>query len=283
MDDYESSMKHSSRFYDRTLKRFILRKDLDFLFGAAKLNLAISKPMSRAFHQRYGHTFETFHNEIDPAQWISDSASTSPGNPEVDNGKRFRIVMAGSIDERKDASVISQVSRAVHDLNESDALECELILNVSSHLVSAAKKLADIHQGVTAQEYQSQDEYRKLLSTADCLLLARNSDKLTRAYTGLSFHNKLPEYLVSGTLILCIGLNWDGSVRFLTEHKCCVVMSDATDPDIRKKILVMATNSEQIFEFKINARKSAIENSDIKQIRKRFRQSLCDATISMAK
>lgn len=276
MDDYESAMVRSPNHFKRTLKHFFFRKDLNYLFRSAKFNFVISNSMNLAFQDRYGFKFEVFHNGIDPAEWEIEDGMDRNTQAMRKTTTPFRMVMAGSIDKQKDAEVIIQVCKIVHFLNDSGDLNCELILNVSTYFYPLASRLAESHLGVIAQQYQPLKDYRKLLLTADCLILARNSDETTRAYTGLSFHNKLPEYLASGTLILCIGPEWDGSVQFLKNNRCGVVISNATDSGIRENIMSIAKHSVRYREYSIRAKEVAVENFDIRVIREQFRQRLCE-------
>lgn len=276
MDDYESVLAYSPNLYKRLVSRFFLRKDLNFLFGVAKLNFAISNSMSSTFEDKYGYKFEVFHNGIDPVEWKASVEANQNILASEKTHTSFRLVMAGSIDKQKDADVITQVCRVVHFLNKSGDLDCELILNVPVYFYPLATSLAESHLGVRAQQYQPLKDYRKLLLAADCLILARNSDETTRAYTGLSFHNKLPEYLASGTLVLCIGPEWDGSVQFLKNAHCGVVISTTTDSGIRENILSIAKHPMRYRDQSARAKKVAVENFDIRLIRKRFRQRLCE-------
>ena len=283
MDDYEARMEYSKKKSVRTVKRNILKRDLEVLFKVAKLNFAVSERMKLNFQEKYGYQFEVFHNGIASEQWVADSKKARDLNDSEQVRPCFKIVMAGSIERDKDAKVISQVSRAVDNLNKSGKLNCCLILNVPKFYLPSASSLAELHVGVTAQEYLPLEDYRQLLMGADCLILARNSDKITRAYTEHSFHNKLPEYMASGTLIFCIGPEWDGSVQFLKENRCAVVISNATDSEIREKVVAMATYPEQFAECLINAKEIAVAEFDIKQIRTRFRQRLCEAAGALTK
>lgn len=276
MDDYELLLQHSPNPIKRVVSRFFLRKDLNFLFGIAKSNFAISNSMSSAFEDKYGYRFEVFHNGIDPAEWQVDVGAKQKSSFPENTCIPFRIVMAGSIDKKKDAEAITQVCKVVHALNKSGDLKCEFILNVSTFFLPIAMQLSDSYLGVIAQEYQPLKKYRELLSTADCLLLARNSDEATRAYTSHSFHNKLPEYLASGTLVLCIGPDWDSSVKFLDENQCGVVVTSATDAEIREKIRSIAKCPERYIEYSTKAKKIAFEKFDIRSTRARFNQRLCE-------
>lgn len=277
MDDYEARMEYSKKKSVRLIKRNILKRDLEVLFKVAKLNFAISESMKLDFQLKYGCQFEVFRNGIASEQWVVDSKKAEDLNDSEQVSSGFKIVMAGAIERKKDERVISQVSRVVGNLNKSGRLNCHLILNVPKFYLASASNLAELHVGVSAQEYLPLEDYRQLLMGADCLILARNSDKSTKAYTEHSFHNKLPEYMASGTLILCIGPEWDGSVQFLLENQAGVVISNATDLQIRQKITELATNPEHFIDIPIRAKRIAEEKFDIYQIRAHFEEQLREA------
>ena len=274
MDDYEMPLAASSAVIQRLVHRPLFKWDLKSLFKTSSKNFSISAKMGKALEQRYNTKFVEFHNGIEPTDWVQHRLCRDLDVCAAETLQPFTIVMAGSIDERKDADVIRQVAKIVHDLNQSGDLDCRFILNVSNSFISAAQEIAKTDQGVRAQQYLPLEEYRRLLMSADCLLLARNFDDISRAYTGLSFHNKLPEYLASGTPILCIAPEWDGSAQFLLEHSAGVVISTQSDSFTRQKILEMATHPEAFVPVSKNARKIALQEFNINRVRERFENQL---------
>ena len=274
MDDYEAPLRYSTSSFERMVLRRFLHWDLKRLFGASALNLAISESMCREFGRRYGCRFICIHNGVDPQEWSDARSNPDPSESYRDAGSPFRLLMAGSIDERKDADVIRRLARIVDGLNTSGEVNCELVLNVPRYYLAAAKSIADAHPNVIAQQYVPVGEYNSLLRSADCLVLARNDNEVSRAYTGLSFHNKLPEYLASGTPVLCIGPSWDSSVQFLKEHKAGIVLEGATDDQIREKIVEIARFPERFEGVSERARDTAFNQLDLIEIRRRFENGL---------
>ena len=275
MDDYEALLSLSESAFARILQRFFLRRDLMELFDAAEKSLAISQSMAVAFERRYGVPFDIFHNGIDPTDWLP-APTDIPGTA----AKPFQLAMAGSIDEQKDAAVIARVAAVVGRLNDTGQLQCRLILNVPGFCLEKAEQLAKDHTGALAQSYVPIKQYRALLQESDCLVLARNSDDFTRAYTQYSFHNKLPEYMASGTPILCIGPEWDGSVQILSDLGAGVVLENADEPAIEAAILDMAANPGNYRGLAGVAREFAETEFDIKKIRRRFEEVLNRAIVA---
>jgi len=278
MDDYELPFKHSKVFHDRILRRWLFRSDLKKLFKASGKVITISPLMAQAFKYRYGIESEVAHNGVDSTEWPSAKGYES-NQERVLARLPFTIVMAGSIDDKKDAQVIRLVARVVDKLNRSGVLKCSLILNVSAHYLQSAKAVASVYMGVFAQQYLPLAKYRSLLCCANCLLLARNFDELTKAYTGLSFHNKLPEYLASGTTILCIAPEEDGSSAFLKDHKAGVVVNTFREDLIEKAIIEIAQNPDCFAHLSENARMSTFNEFNIHNIRRKFENSIMELTL----
>jgi glycosyltransferase involved in cell wall biosynthesis len=274
MDDYELPLAYSPVWYDRVVRRRLLHGDLGRLFRLSSMNFAISERMCEAFSRRYGASFECVHNGIDPAQWPARQDAETRARLFGAEPGAFKLLMAGSIDDKKDAGVVSTVAEVVGDLNQSGDLHCSLLLNVPDYAWGRARELAARFAGVRAQRYRALDNYRCLLASADCLVLARNFDAVSKAYTALSFHNKLPEYMISGTPILCIAPAWDGSAGLLAAGDAGWVLSNADRNAIREKIVEMARDPEKSSRYALNARNMAVAEFHIIGIRRRFEQRL---------
>ncbi|RMG83965.1 MAG: hypothetical protein D6714_08895 [Bacteroidetes bacterium] len=223
MDDYDlhlqiEARKNPVRYIQSRLYRHFLRQ----VIAQSDLRFAISENMARAFQTRYGASFLVAHNGIDREafEWFQ--------SVKYEKARPKRVLWAGAIEVDKDHRIIHHIAGAIERINAD--IPCEFLLNVPENFATPAKKLADRYATVRWQTYQPLEAYKKLLATASVLIIARNFDEKTRAYTQFSFHNKLPDFLASGTPVLAIGPEWDNTVQLFKKYNFGPVI-DQEDPN----------------------------------------------------
>ena len=274
MDDCEQVFTLSRSRFERAVIRRIYRWQLKKLFSAAAANIAISRSMAEAFSVRYERVFSEIHNGVDPNEWCD----IEPGSRTASSsGTPFRVVLAGAIKETKDRAVVSAVGKSIANLNAREPDRYELLLNTPQSSLAAAYKIAKYSDGVIVQSFLPTGEYHSLLRGADVLILARNFDDESRAYTQYSFHNKLPEYLASGTAIVCIGPEWCNSVRYLERNDAGIVIKNDSVEAIGDAIKFVRRNPREAAEMATTAHRLAFAEFDVRDIRRRFRDTLIRA------
>lgn len=269
MDDYERLLATSSNPVERYITRPVFAYRLRKVINLSKISFVISPKMAEAFSPRYNNQFITLHNGIDPDLWTSPNISSKCAENNF-----FRLVLAGALSPEKEGAIAKPLAQAIDKLNREGNSKYELILNTQEHYLGFAKKLSKKYLGITAQSYLPINEYRDLLQNADLLILARNFDKQTKAYTEYSFQNKLPEYMASGSPILCIGPKWENSIKFLQDRAAGETLTDYSSSRIQETIRDICLNLEGIQVLADRAKRIAFSEFNIHNIRSDFQKIL---------
>lgn len=271
MDDYERLFAASPNPFERYIIKPIFAHRLYRLLNQSGINFAISAKMAEAFSNRYNISFTPLHNGIDPSLWAQEKMK----DVSRDDGKNvFRLVLAGALAPEKEGAVARPLAQAIDTLNREGKSKYELVLNTQEHYLPFAKKLAEEHYGVIAQDYISVQDYRRLLQRADLLVLARNFDERSKAYTEYSFQNKLPEYMASGTPILCIGPTWENSIQFLEHHLAGKTLTDCSPQKIQTTIKEFCQNPQSSQALAEKAKHIAFTEFNINTIRENFQHTM---------
>ena len=273
MDDYERLFSTSPKQFERYLIKAIFTHNFRKLLNQSCFNFAISPKMAKTFSDRYNAPFNPLHNGIDPFLWpqkgMKETSLTARKNV-------FRLVLAGALAPEKEGAVAIPLSQAIAELNGKEEIKYELILNTQEHYLPFARKLAEKYAGVKAQGYLSLQNYRRLLQNANLLVLTRNFDERSKAYTEYSFQNKLPEYMASGTPILCIGPAWENSVQFLKYHSAGKTVTDYTPHAIKNAVKGLQKDFKARNAFAKKAKLVAFSKFNINSIRKKFENTMCE-------
>jgi hypothetical protein len=263
MDDYDLHLQLEAkwnpiraienRLYSHYLKRTIALSDL---------NYAISESMAEAFKIRYDVPFKVAHNGIAPTEYQHFRETNYPkANPK-------RILWAGAIEVSKDNQIVNKIAQAIENINTE--IPCQFLLNVPKNFVEPAQKLQSKFKTIEYQTYQPLAIYKELLASSQVLIIARNFDDKTRAYTQFSFHNKLPDFLASGTPVLAIGPDWDNTVKLFKKYKFGQVVTENDQTIIESKIReILNANAQNEDESR-----KAFEVFNMEKIRSDFQDSL---------
>jgi FkbM family methyltransferase len=174
------------------------RLDADFrwLLERSSERLAISELMAEAFLARYEVSFTPVANGIDTADWPL---------PEPAYRNELVVRYAGALAENMVFDSVLRVARAVEALTHKGI---KVRFEVNTRPMWAApfrQAVSGLRSCRVATADLSSSEYRQFLQGADILLVAYNFDDQSRAYTGYSVANKLPECLASGRPLLVHG------------------------------------------------------------------------------
>jgi glycosyltransferase involved in cell wall biosynthesis len=276
MDDYEKQLMLSPDSWDRLFLVKKYQRSLRKLLTYATTNIAISQNMAEVFKHRYKRSFEVIHNGIKPDEWVLDSDACSDRSKSPSD--KFHVVYAGSLNPTKEYTGIKNLVDAIHNLNIKTRSDYELTLNVQPDHVYRANQLTKNRIGTTVQAYLPIADYRLLLQTADALMLIRNFDEVSRAYTELSFNNKLPEYMASGTPIITVGPVWSHSVQYLARSEAAMVVTDDSPAAIELAILRVERDRTDAYKRTKTAKTLAASEFNMQRIRADFRRLVIAAT-----
>jgi glycosyltransferase involved in cell wall biosynthesis len=273
MDDYELLYSLSRSASERRLLAPRFAALLRAVLARASARLAISDSMSRAFRVRYGYEFVAVHNGVDPEIWPERPVPAATGRA----ARAFRLVIAGGIDPKKEGRTVSAAAHAVHRLNRAGRGPVELVLNVPAPSMTAAERLAQGLIGVRVQPFVSAARYPGLLQDADLLVVARDFHEQARGYTQHSFQNKLPEYMASGTPVLCVAPPWAETVALLRDTDAGLCVTRLEETDILDAIEAVRSAPLQAAARAVRARELALTRFDACVMRARLRECLSEA------
>lgn len=269
MDDYDLQLqiksknsvvkKYQSDWYSKTLAKVIQQADL---------NLVISESMKTGFKERYGIESQVVHNGIEPEEFEFFK------NKKIEKNKNtFQLLWAGAIARGKDDQILKAILNAIQKVNESSEVRFEILFNVPNRNLPITEKLAEEFDFVKYQAYQPLEEYRRLLASSHLLLIVRNFNDRTKAYTQYSFHNKLPDFLASGTPILSIGADWDNTIQLFQQYNFGEYLLSAEVDDICKKLLEIKANYSKTTLKAKTASELGFEKYNLKTIRDNLMES----------
>lgn len=195
--------------------------------------LAISPGMATAYLERYGHSFFPLANFVgtdDLAGAASESAN------EV-----FTIRYCGGLDAAMTSETVAKVAAVVDALNEQ-RLPVRMEIYTMPWYLEFAESIASEH--VTVQVLASEEDYPKLLSSSDLLLIGYNFDAQSIDYVRYSMANKLADYLNAGTPVLLVGPIGIETMRFCASHnigRVCLHNNAAAIESAVRELMRMST------------------------------------------
>lgn len=187
MDDWPSVI------YDRGLLAPYLRATTDRSFRAlvarASATLAISRPMAEAYRQRYGRTWEAFHNPVDIARWAAERRQDRSWKG------TFRLVYAGRVGLGIASSIVD-ICFAVQDLRrQGHAVRLDIFTPSAG---PAADLVLSSFQGVRVHAAVKDEEMPRTLAEADLLVLPYDFAGKAAKFACLSYPTKAPAYMATG-------------------------------------------------------------------------------------
>jgi FkbM family methyltransferase len=242
--------------YDRTLRS---------LLRVASARLSISSPMSRAFAERYDHSFDVLANGIDPEDF-------PPKQPKAESSNAFVIRYAGALARDMTFDSICNIAEAVEEL--SSELDIHLEIYTRSPWKEQALRRFSRMRSVSVLDQVPSEKYVALLQQADALLIAYNFDKLSQTYVRYSMANKLPEYLASGTPVIAHGPPNSATISYVRERACAHIIDQQDSDIVRAKIRELATSYELRKSLAKAGRYTAFKYHNLATIRNRLRQLL---------
>lgn len=129
--------------------------------------------------------------------------------------------------------------------------------------------------GIDFKGSVSGQELRNAIQKSDILLHVESDDSFNRSLTRLSVSTKIPEYLMSGRVILGFGPVEVASMRLLSDNEIgLVISSDCTDAEIDNLIKRISNDPEYREKIGLAGYKYAIKTFDNVQIVERFRKMM---------
>ncbi len=222
----------------------ILDPLLRSLIMRASRCLSISSQMSNEFALRYGREWTILSNGVDISKYSSIADHQAKY---YCRESPFTIRYMGALADDMNYRSICDVARAVAQVHS----EFPILFEIYTMDWCRSKAESDIGVlcGISIKSLVDKDQYAKLLSDSDALVIAYNFDPISVAYTRLSFANKLPECLASGSPILAYGPIECATIKYLYEIGCAKMVTEQShaalvavirdlirDPSIRRDL-----------------------------------------------
>jgi glycosyltransferase involved in cell wall biosynthesis len=119
------------------------------------------------------------------------------------------------------------------------------------------------------------ENLKNAILESDVLLHVESDDSYNRTLTKLSVSTKIPEYLMSGRLVLGFGPEEVASMKVLSDNKIGVVISSSVSDDYLKSELIKLTSDFELRkQIGFQGYDYAIKNFDNKIIAKKFKERI---------
>ncbi|WP_416672048.1 FkbM family methyltransferase [Egbenema bharatensis] len=272
VDDWPERLRYQdSALYEKFDRSF--RK----LLNQAAARMSICQAMSTAFQQRYGVEFTAFANCIYPEDWESSEPETNGSQAEMGD-RPFTIRYLGSLATDMTHDSVLDIARAVAELQAERSVQLEIYTTKywKDRIMDTFASLP----GVSVYDAEFGEAYRRLLKTADALLIAYNFDADSIRYVRYSMANKFPECLASGTPVLVYGPIDVATVAYAAETGCTQVLLERNSERLRNTIKELIDQPEYREFLGQAARQYAFKNHSASQIQAHFYGVLRSAVLS---
>jgi|GEM_PF-2065822 len=247
--------------------------ELHSLFTGSYRVLSISEQMSQAFAKRYGVNFEVIANGVDLKRY-----SNLKKTPQTGSGEKRPLVLryTGALAKNMTFQTVVDLARAVDSLQERLPVRLEVYTMPSWR--RAFEKAVQGYRGVFVYYTVPDQDYPRLLSEADVLVLAYNFDPVSLGYIGYSMPNKLPEYLASGTPVLAIGPRGLPGIDYLTSRDLAFSVCKRDFSALCEAIELLVKNPAYREKLGKKGQKWAFRYFDLREVAGRFQQILRQAS-----
>lgn len=270
MDDWPAALEAEWAPPFRQVLTPVLRRQLNALFAAAEVNLAICQQMADAFAARYGTTFIPFHNAVDLTDW------TTPKQDYGISDDTFRVVYLGALGVEMQLLSLQSFARVVSSLAERGVPISLTVYTGGIYLEYFRQYLGDltaVHHGGTV----ARQDLCSRLAAADLLVLPVNFDLRGQISGRYSMPTKVPEYMASGTPVLVYAPGHVPAAQYARESGWGYLV-DHEDPGLLENAVTELMNSRALrARLGLRGRELAILNHDAQKVRTRFRNTLLDA------
>ncbi len=243
---------------------------LDVILREADVRITISRKMAEVYRQRYGYTFDFFHNP----------APVEPRPKSAEEAARLqvpaRIVYSGVITPRNQLEALRAVGRGVQRLNESGQPARLHIYTQPGYRRLYAASLASPF--VVFEDYISEQEriavvYRE----ADLLVIPLSFGASARRFTALSMPTKTTSYMASGTPVLVYAPAETALADYADRDGWALLVSDRSDAALTEGLRRALSDTALRLRLREKALQTVAINHDPDRVRERFRARLAQA------
>jgi glycosyltransferase involved in cell wall biosynthesis len=263
MDDWPTTLYREGLLAGHLRHR--LDRELRALLERAALLMVISDDMARAFSNRYGREFVTFHNALDLEEWAAvRRVSWERGHP-------FQILYAGRIGFANQASLLD-VARATEAL-ASDGLDVRFtVLTLDMNHPAAVSMSGLAHVGVLPAIPHSEVPAR--LASADLLVLPLDFEERAQDFARFSMPTKTVEYMATGTPTLVYAPAENAVSRYAAAGGWGHVVGTRSGPDLTAALRLLVEDPVERERLARRSVELALAHHDAGPLREAFRAAL---------
>lgn len=234
--------KRMKKFYNKTVNRSLL-------------SYAIGDLMANEYTKYFNKIFFPIMNSIDIAQYV----------PYQQVNKKIVFSYFGGLHLNRWKMLIK-----IAESLSSGQVNVYSISEPENHILEKFKKVGIVFKGPVIG-----DDLQIAISSSDVLLHVESDDNYNRNLTKLSISTKIPEYLMSGRLIVGFGPSDVASMQILSTNEIGIVLSsDLLKEELQIELDQICSN----FEFRKQLGKKgydfAVENFNNQKIAEDFKQRL---------
>ncbi|MFC1777655.1 glycosyltransferase family 4 protein [Pseudomonadota bacterium] len=263
-DDWPASFmenKSISEKFSSTIKSTFLKK----LLTEAQANFCVSDEMCMAYKERYGLTFQSFHNCVDSDVWYRKS--------EKDSADELILRYVGVVTENKEMHSLTDVRNAVLNLRKK-GFRIRFEINSAKIYQNVIEKNLTCPPGVIYDGSPSRAELPDKLASSDILLLAINFDEESLSYSRYSFQTKVPEYMASGTPVFAYGPLENPSIKYAHKDGWAKVVTRRNNIELERALTELVEDDELRAALSDRARNLAKRDHEGTVVRARFRAAI---------
>lgn len=260
MDDWPERLRAESPAVFPAIDHLLRR-----LLARARVRLSIGEAMAAAYAGRYGGDWRPLANGVDVAHipakdWAARGA--------VGAARPFVVRYMGGFADDMGAASVTDIARVVASMQSTHPIRFEI--RTMPWYRQKAEEAVRGMAGVSVADLVPAADYARALSEADALVIAYNFDERSRAYTGLSVANKLPECLASGAAVLGYGPEDAATLQQLRRAGCAALVLQRDDGALREALARLAEDPAQAARLGIAGRAWAGAHLGLSRVRADF-------------
>ncbi|MDN3686622.1 glycosyltransferase family 4 protein [Cyclobacterium jeungdonense] len=233
----------------------------DMLTRCAR-HFSISEPMAKAYQERYGFQFSTFHNPIELSFWNKSQRKS------YEFGDKIQILYAGRMGLGIQSS-LETMAKCLENLNKTGKKQLELVLQVGRK-----PSWADTYSCIHHRGFVPYEELPDRFSGADLLFLPYDFTPSATAFIKYSMPTKASEYMISGTPILIFAPEDTALVTYAQDYQWAKVVTKNEVEELKAALMELIDSEEYRKKVATKAIEIAEQRHDALKVREAFRNEL---------
>lgn len=260
MDDWVEWVPKGNYFFKNWYKQ--IDSDFKMVLADCVLHLSISDFMAAEYGQRYGYTFQTYHNPIDLGFWKKGQKSNYELSPSPE------ILYAGRLGLGINDS-LKLMAKAVNYLNKKLSLSIKFIIQSSQK-----EGWMNEFDVITHRPFVEYDQLPFRFGEADLLYLPYEFSDEALKYFKLSMPTKASEYMICGTPILIVAPAETALVQYANKYSWAEIVTSSDLESLANSLEKLIVDKEIRKHIGLRAISIAEERHDGTKVRLEFMRQL---------